>query len=89
MFPRNRFPFHVASGFLPALLFAVGCGSGSQVQSQDKSYTVQEAKDVFKADLEKNLAEIDADAKLTPAQKEANKRMMKDTFAKRIENWKE
>jgi len=70
-----------------SLVFSAGCGSNSAVQKQDKSYTVEEAKDQFQKDLEKNLAEIDADSKLSASQKEANKKMMRETFKRRLETY--
>jgi len=84
----NRRSFAIAAPLL-AFALSAGCGSGSAVQKPEKTYTVQEAKDQFQKDLERNLAGIDADPKLSAAQKEANKKMMKETFARRVENWKE
>jgi hypothetical protein len=75
------------STFLIATVL-MGCGA-STVQKQDREYTKQEVVDQMEADLKRNMAEVDADPKLSPKEKEATKKMMQETVRERSKTFRE
>ena len=78
----------VATALTLAAVFFGGCGNDN-TQKPDKVYTNQEAANQIDEDLKRNMAEVDADAKLTPEQKASTKKMMEETVKKRSESFRQ
>lgn len=71
---------------MPALLLAValsGCG-GEPIRRPEKAPTVDETRKIMQDAMEKGLAEIDANPKLSAAEKASQKGMVRSTTEARL-----